>query len=160
MCALAIQCLSGQIRTEHIFTHLGWRKAGSDWVYLQAGGAVSAEGTVADCQVRLPAGLRHYQSKPPADRDAMVKAVRSSLLFLSVAPDRTSVQLLASVYRAPLGAVDFSLFLAGRTGTFKTALAALCQQHFGAAMDATVCPPISLRQLTHWRRCPFPQRIR
>jgi hypothetical protein len=36
--------------------------------------------------------------------------------------------------------VDFSLFLAGRTGTFKTALAALCQQHFGAAMDASSLP--------------------
>jgi hypothetical protein len=39
-----------------------------------------------------------------------------------------------------LGPVDFSLFLTGRTGTFKTALAAVCQQHFGAAMDASRLP--------------------
>ena len=32
------------------------------------------------------------------------------------------------------------MFLTGRTGTFKTALAALCQQHFGAAMDASHLP--------------------
>ena len=44
------------------------------------------------------------------------------------------------MYRAPLGETDFSLFLTGRTGTFKTALAALCQQHFGAAMDARRLP--------------------
>jgi hypothetical protein len=39
-----------------------------------------------------------------------------------------------------LGKVDFSLFLTGQTGVFKTALAALCQQHFGAAMDASGLP--------------------
>jgi hypothetical protein len=44
------------------------------------------------------------------------------------------------VYRAPLGKVDFSLFLAGASGTFKTALAALCQQHFGGDMDARALP--------------------
>ena len=32
------------------------------------------------------------------------------------------------------------MFLAGRTGTFKTTLAALCQQHFGADMDAGCLP--------------------
>ena len=43
-------------------------------------------------------------------------------------------------YRAALGKVDFSVFLAGKTGVFKTALAALCQQHFGSAMDASSLP--------------------
>jgi hypothetical protein len=60
--------------------------------------------------------------------------------LLSVAPDRIVFPLLAAVYRAPLGKVDFSLFLAGPSGTFKTALAALCQQHFGAGMDARTLP--------------------
>jgi hypothetical protein len=44
------------------------------------------------------------------------------------------------VYRAPLGKVDFSLFLTGPSGAFKTALATLCQQHFGAEMDARDLP--------------------
>ena len=46
-----------------------------------------------------------------------------------------SFPLLAAVVRAPLGDVDFSVFLTGQTGTFKSTLAGLCQQHFGAAMD-------------------------
>jgi hypothetical protein len=66
--------------------------------------------------------------------------VRSSLRLLAVAPDRVSLPLLAAVYRAALGAVDFSMFLTGLTGSFKTALAALCQQHFGASMDAAHLP--------------------
>jgi hypothetical protein len=69
-----------------------------------------------------------------------VSAVRASLGCLAVAPDRISVPLLAAVYRAALGKLDFSVFLTGQTGAFKTALAALCQQHFGAAMDATNLP--------------------
>jgi hypothetical protein len=48
--------------------------------------------------------------------------------------------LLAAVYRAPFGGTDFSVYLTGRTGTFKTALAALCQQHFGAGLDASGLP--------------------
>src|SRR5580704_14216686 len=47
---------------------------------------------------------------------------------------------MASVYRAPWGGTDFSMFLTGRTGTFKTALAAICQQHFGTSMDASHLP--------------------
>ena len=44
------------------------------------------------------------------------------------------------MYRAALGASRFSLFLSGPSGVFKTALAALAQQHFGAAMDASGLP--------------------
>jgi len=136
----AIQGLSGPIPQERIFTHLGWRKHGSDWVYLQAGGAVGAEGLRCDFQVQLPPALQHYRLRLPADSAELVNAVRASLDCLSVAPDRISIPLLAAVYRAPWGGADFSVFLTGRTGAFKTALAALCQQHFGAAMDAGRLP--------------------
>jgi hypothetical protein len=136
----AIQWLSKPIRQERIFTHLGWRKHGPDWLYLHAGGAVGAQGPRTDLQVELPTALQQYQVQPPADAQEQVSAVRASLRCLSVAPDRISVPLLAAVYRASLGKVDFSLFLTGQTGTFKTALAALCQQHFGAAMDASRLP--------------------
>src|SRR5207247_10439094 len=54
--------------------------------------------------------------------------------------DRISLPLLAAVYRAGLGGVDFSLFLSGPSGVCKSALAALCQQHFGAAMEARRLP--------------------
>ena len=36
----AIQMMSGQIRQEHVFGHLGWRKERDQWVYLHAGGAI------------------------------------------------------------------------------------------------------------------------
>ena len=136
----AIQYLSTDVGRENIFTHLGWRKHGSGWIYLHAGGVLGPAGRLADWHVRLPLPLQNYRMCPPAGADTKVKAVRSSLGLLSVAPDRISLPLLAAIYRAPLGAVDFGVFVTGRTGTFKTALAALCQQHFGAAMDASGLP--------------------
>ncbi|HXP85101.1 MAG TPA: hypothetical protein VN841_10295 [Bryobacteraceae bacterium] len=136
----AIQWLSGLVRQERIFSHLGWRKHGPHWVYLHAAGALGAEGPVSDLQVQLPAALQHYQMQSPEEPGERVNAVRASLGLLSAAPDRISFPLLAAVYRAAFGKVDFSVFLAGQTGVFKTALATLCQQHFGAGMDAASLP--------------------
>jgi hypothetical protein len=136
----AIQWLSGPIPQERIFAHLGWRKQGRHWVYLHAGGALSGDGPLPGVQVQLPAALQSYHLLPSDQAGERVSAVRSSLQFLSLAPDRITFPLLAAVYRAPLGRVDFSLFLTGKTGVFKTALAALCQQHLGAAMDASRLP--------------------
>jgi hypothetical protein len=136
----AIQWLSGEIPQEHIFAHLGWRKHGPHWVYLHAGGALGASGPLSGLQVQVPAALQSYQVRSLKDPDAQVRAVRASLRCLSLAPDRITFSLLAAVYWAPFGRVDFSIFLTGKTGVFKTALAALCQQHFGAAMDATSLP--------------------
>src|SRR5437867_2728114 len=50
------------------------------------------------------------------------------------------VPLLAAVYRAVLAPCDFSLHVCGHTGFFKTEVAALCQQHYGAGLDARHLP--------------------
>jgi hypothetical protein len=136
----AIQSLSGAVRQERVFSHLGWRKCGAQWVYLHAGGAVGPEGYVGGLNVTLPAALQSYRFLPAEDSSATARAVRSSFDLLGLAPDRISIPLLAGVYRAALGSVDFSMFVVGKTGVFKTALAALCQQHFGATMDAHHLP--------------------
>jgi hypothetical protein len=136
----AIQWLSGEIPQKHIFAHLGWRKHGPHWVYLHTGGALGAGRMLSGLQVQVPAALQSYQVRWPKDPEELVRAVRASLRCLSLAPDWISFPLLAAVYRAPFGRVDFSVFLTGKTGVFKTALAALCQQHFGAGMDAGSLP--------------------
>ncbi len=76
----------------------------------------------------------------PSEAGEVVRAVRASLRVLSAAPDRISFPLLAAGYRAALGTAQFSLFLSGKSGVFKTALAALAQQHFGSAMDGSALP--------------------
>jgi hypothetical protein len=60
--------------------------------------------------------------------------------LLGVAPPPISTALLAMAYRAPLGQIDFSGFLIGPSGTGKTELAALAQQHYGAGMGRLHLP--------------------
>src|SRR6202043_1964832 len=54
--------------------------------------------------------------------------------------DRVTVPTLGAVWRSILGAADFSVFIYGATGRFKTALASLLQQHFGAGFAAHRLP--------------------
>jgi hypothetical protein len=51
-----------------------------------------------------------------------------------------TVPTLGAVWRSILGAADFSVFVYGATGRFKTALASLLQQHFGAGFAAHRLP--------------------
>jgi hypothetical protein len=136
----AIQFLSGVIPQERIYTHLGWKKHGSEWAYLQSGGAIAAQGLRPDLQVQLPALLTDYQVTLPSSTHERRQAVLASLSFLSLGADRITFPLFAGVYRAALGSVPFSLYLTGPSGSFKTAMAAICQQHFGTSMDASHLP--------------------
>ena len=136
----AIQFFSGPIRQERIFTHLGWRKQGMQYMYLHAGGALGADGSLSGVQVQLPSTLELFQMKPSPDSSERTQSIRASLRCLSLAPDRISFPLLAAVYRAPFGKTDFSMFLVGKTGIFKTAVAAIYQQHFGPAMGVAHLP--------------------
>ena len=136
----AIQWFSGPVRQERIFAHLGWRKQGTQYTYLHADGALGVAGPLPDIQVQLPSTLQLFQMKPPGDPSERVQSIRASLRCLSLAPDRVTFPLLAAVYRAPFGKTDFSMFLVGKTGVFKTALAAVCQQHFGMGMDSAHLP--------------------
>jgi hypothetical protein len=138
---VAIQLLSGETPDRMVYTHTGWREIGGEWVYLHGGGAIGPLGPVgAGVETRLEGALARYVLPDPPAGLALGAAVRASLRLLEVAPDRVSVPLLAATYRAALGVTDFSVHLAGPTGTFKTELAALVQRHFGAAMDSRNLP--------------------
>lgn len=131
----AIQSLAQGIAQETIYGHIGWRKIGSEWVYLYTGGVIGADGPRAGVTVDPGNKLQSYKLPVPAVGPALKKAVRASLAVQRVAPTVTTVPLLAAVCRAPLAEalpVDFSLFLAGATGAKKTCLTALVQAHFGA----------------------------
>jgi hypothetical protein len=135
----AIQHLSGDPPLRTLYTHLGWRERAGEWFYLHAGGALGASGSVAGVTVDA-AQLGSYVLPDPKTGEPLQDAVRASLKLLDVAPADAMVPILAAIYRAPLGQADFSLHLWGATGTGKTELAALAQQHFGAAMDARHLP--------------------
>jgi hypothetical protein len=137
--ALELLSCDRTYRTE--FLHTGWRRIGERWYYLHAGGAIGPNGLAADVAVSLPEALAGFKLPTPPTAKELAAAVRASLGLLDgLAPDRIVFPLLAAVYRAVLGDCDFSPHLAGPTGVFKSELAALAQQHFGAGLDARHLP--------------------
>lgn len=140
----AIQEMSGdEIPTTTIYRHTGWREIGGQWRYLHGGGAIPVVPTVpvsTGVEVRLDGTADGFRLQP-AEGDQLRQAVRTSLNLLNgLAPDAIVFPLLATVYRAALGAPDYALWLSGVTGAQKSELAALAQQHYGAAMTRDRLP--------------------
>src|SRR5450759_4047727 len=94
----AIQWFSGPIRQERIFTHLGWRKQDTQYMYLHAGGALAAEGHLPDVQVKLPPAVQLFEMKPSGDVSERAQSIRARLRCLCLAPGRVSFPLRAAVY--------------------------------------------------------------
>src|SRR6202790_2793974 len=137
----AIQLLSStQMAERTVHTHTGWRKLDGGWAYLHGGGALGATGAVTGVETALPAALAPFSLPAPPTGAELRSAIRASLAVLDLAPDRVTVPTLGAVWRSILGAADFSVFVYGATGRFKTALAALLQQHFGAGFVAHRLP--------------------
>lgn len=138
----AIQKLGrDQLRSETLYAHTGWRKLDSHgWCYLNAGGPVGPKGPVSGVGVHLPGALSRFALPPKGDAQSVEAAAKSVLKLLRTLPPRISFPMVAAVARAVIGEADFSLFLVGATGAFKSELAALMQQFFGPEMIATRLP--------------------
>lgn len=136
----AIQALSGDIQRHRVYAATGWRTIDGAPGYLHAGGAIGPEGPVPGVEVALPEKLAGFALPDPPEGEARRSAVRASLEVLEVAPLRVTAPVLGAVYRAMLGAPDFGVFLAGRTGIGKSEIAALAQQHYGANLHARALP--------------------
>jgi Domain of unknown function (DUF3854) len=137
----AVQLLSLGITERRVFKHTGWwQNRDGAWFYFHGGGVLGENGLVPDMDVALPDGLHHFVLPDPPHRADLVKAINASRDMLDIAPDRITVPVWASIWRAVLGGSDFSTHLSGPTGTRKTATAALAQQHFGAGFDARHLP--------------------
>lgn len=137
----AIQTLSQGAPQQQVRTHTGWVRSGDEgtWVFCHAGGVIGT--TTADAiTVRLDDGLDRFVLPEPLEGEERLAAVRASLQMLEVGNERLIFPLLAAIFRAVLGAADFSIFLVGPTGVFKSELAALAQQHFGSGLDARHLP--------------------
>jgi hypothetical protein len=109
-------------------------------MYLNNAGAIGQNGPVAGVDVNFTGALSRFELEIPDDAEGVRFAVKASLTMLDVAPPEVTFPLLAAVYRSAIMTADFGLWLAGPTGTFKTELAALAQQHFGRGMDARHLP--------------------
>lgn len=140
----AAQILGEEHQRFEIYSHTGWRHLGGAWHFLTASGALNAKGLDDSVTVDLGSEvLNRYRLPDPhgASADEIRAAVRASLDLRSVAAKELAIPQLSAVYRAPLPLhPDVTVWVTGLTGLGKTALAALMQQHFGAAMDSKSLP--------------------
>jgi hypothetical protein len=134
----AVQILSGDVPRRLVYTHTGWRQIKGEWRYLHGGRCQECQ--VANVEVDLPAALQHMVLPSPPKGDALRQAVRASINAMNVGKLRVTVPGLGATYRAPLGPCTVSVHQSGPTGSFKTELAALLQQHFGAGFTAENLP--------------------
>jgi hypothetical protein len=136
----AIQSFSWNATEQLVYAHIGWRYINGEWLYLHAGGAIGARGPVDGVQVGLHTALRRFELQLPKDQVGLINAVRASLKTLDLGPSSVSFPLRAATCRAVFGDSDFSLHLTGGSGAYKSELAALEQQHFGAEMNRKKLP--------------------
>jgi hypothetical protein len=81
----AVQMLSGEVPTRHVYAHTGWRKIVREWCYLHAGGAIGPIGPIPGVEVSLGGGrLGDYILPDPPTGEALVQAVRASLGILNL----------------------------------------------------------------------------
>jgi len=145
----AIQAHSQGFKRRTLFEHTGWRKIGGAWRYLHGGGAI---GPGEPVEVDLGENLGNYRLPEPGG----LEAAQASLRFLDIAPWKITAPLLACAYLAPfvdLVRVNFSIWLFGPSGSFKSTLAALALSHFGnfdvGSLPANwLSTPNSLEKLT------------
>ena len=131
--AHGIQTLSIEagLGSRRVYTHTGWRNLEPHgWVYLHAGGAISANGLETDLEIDL-GDLHRYALPAPLEGAALHSAIHSSLELLDLAPDAVTLPLWLSIWRAALGVTRFSVYLYGVTGEAKSGLAALYLSHYG-----------------------------
>ncbi len=138
---VAILTLSPEVKRTVAFAHTGWRKIDGRWLYLTSTGAISQDGFDETVNVNLSDSLKSYDLQTPAH--SLKDVFQATLRILAAAPLKITMLLLCAIFRAPLAEllpIDFTIFIAGRTGSFKSEMAALCQAHWGPTFSRLSLP--------------------
>jgi hypothetical protein len=136
---VAIQLLSHKTKSRRVVAHTGWRNDGDVWRYYHAAGAIGPEGLI-DAEVDLPSALAAYSLPAPPSGDALTDAVAAVIGLAGVGPDDVMLTALGAVWASVLTGADFSIYLAGRTGSGKSVLTALFLSLFGSGFDFNALP--------------------
>jgi DNA polymerase I-like protein with 3'-5' exonuclease and polymerase domains len=130
----AIQYLSqGEVTSATVYRHLGWTQIDSQWVYLHAEGGIGPDGPVAGVEVDVDRTLRPWVLPPPPSGHELRDCLLALRQLWEVVPT------LLYALTCPLGQVDFSCYLTGPTGVFKTSWALVVLSLYGYSFPT---PPI------------------
>ncbi len=129
--------------TQHLYQHTGWIKYEGEHVFLTANGGVGPNGLLPQVGTELPGKLSLVELPEPSQGEALRADALSFLRILALADPVISAPLFAIPAAAILGdfrAVDFVEHVWGRTGSYKTELAALIQRAFGRRFNRMNLP--------------------
>ena len=137
---VGIQLAAPQKPKETIYTSTGWIMVDGQPYFFHNDGAIGANEHRRDLKAELKENLRLYSLPDAPTGDPLKKAIRASLKFLDVGDPSVAVPLFASIWRAPLGNVDFMGWANGITGSMKTSHAVVAQQFYGKDFDKKNLP--------------------
>ncbi|NOU14421.1 MAG: hypothetical protein HOO92_10755, partial [Methylococcaceae bacterium] len=129
----AIQILSGDVRVEREYRHTGWRLIDGKEQFLTVSGAISAEGFNDNIRVDLDK-MEQYRLPAPTNEVHQFSTIVRELIGISRKSPTIGAVIMSAVCRAPLAnlaCIDYSIFLSGQSGNFKSELAALALGFFG-----------------------------
>lgn len=138
----AVEMLSppSQRRRRVVYTHTGWREVAGEWVYLHADGGIGPEGARTDIQADLRGSLNEFRLPAPPEAAELHEALKLSASMVDAGYAGVTLPIFAAIWRAAISTADFSIFLVGKTGTYKTSFAALAQEHFGSTFSRRHLP--------------------
>lgn len=141
----AIQSLSLDHPVIIKYIHLGWRYISGKYFFLHAAGAISEDGLSSEISVSADEGrLNDFALPEPPSGKRLIESIRASLEFLDVVKDTPAgFCLYSALWRAPLNEarpLDFSVWIAGETGTLKSEICGVIQAHFGSAFRGKNLP--------------------
>lgn len=134
----AIQFFSGEIPRRRIYEHTGWREIDGHMIYLSSSGALGL-GKDADFTVEVDLHMGRPETHMtrydlPLEPKNIDTAILASLNFWDICDPAITIPQWAAVYLAPLAPLltaDFGLWVHGKSGSFKSVIAALALSHFG-----------------------------
>ena len=138
--ATAIQSLSSDVQSVTVFKQTGWCEVEPGRYFYLNAGHIIGDSQTSVVNVQLASPMDRFSLPEVPSGTALIEAVRASLRLLDIGPDYVTVPLFASIWRAAAGSADFAMFLTGQSGVFKSEVAALVQQHFGASMNSRNLP--------------------
>lgn len=132
---LGIQLAAPRKPKETIYTSTGWIMVDGQPYFFHNDGAIGATGHRRDLKAELKENLRLYSLPDPPTGEELKRAIRASLKLLDVGEPSVAIPLFASIWRAPLGNVDFVGWASGVTNSLKTSHAVVAQQFYGKNFD-------------------------
>lgn len=120
--------------TERVFKRTGWHEHEGRWVYVDAGGALGAEGREPGLRAEVEGypNTGRYALPDPSSGEALAADVRAlSELLAGLDAPQLVAPVFALALRSVLGPSRAQVFVHGYTGTGKSELLALAMRLFG-----------------------------